>query len=418
MANGNGAPQKAYFPYLNRAVLTVNGQPYYEWESVQVRAAMFENTRTFRFTASEKEVPPSRSAMRIKPGDKCTVELDGYLAVNGEVVTRQVSFSGTEHVVEIQGQGLSGRMSGASVVSQTGEMNNIGLESLAKQLGQNFGVGVQGTSQSNEKFKRVSVNPGQSPWEMLDHHARQTGDVLSESPEGKIQINAQGGGASVIEGWNILEGREVIHSLVAVGGSGTPGGTAPGSGEGSDFTSIGQRPGTDDSWGADANRVNAEKPAMTTDFNQGFNPKVTAQETPAWSQGLAGSRSLMNAMHSDTLQIWVNITLLTWQRSGKAPPSGGLWELNDEVTVNSPMLILEGQPLKLKAVTWSQDSTSGTRSHIELVNDRAMPAAPVPGGVSPDTTKPPLGTPLPQQPPQTTPGIALPPGGRTWSRPR
>ena len=93
MSNGYPAApaQKAYFPYLGRAVIEVGGGQYYEWESVSVRAALFENTRTARFTASEKEDPPqSGSARRILPGESCTVLLDGFLAITGEVVTRQV----------------------------------------------------------------------------------------------------------------------------------------------------------------------------------------------------------------------------------------------------------------------------------------------------------------------------------------
>src|SRR6516164_4228806 len=125
MSNG-AAPQKAFFPYLNRAVVVIDGSEYFEWESVSVRAALFENTRTFRFTASEKTpAPKSWAAMRIVPGQKCQVFLDGYEAVNGEVVTRQVFYDANQHTVEIQGQGLAGRMADASVVSQTGEFNNI-----------------------------------------------------------------------------------------------------------------------------------------------------------------------------------------------------------------------------------------------------------------------------------------------------
>src|SRR5262245_9748468 len=160
MANGDGQPpQRTGFPYLNRAVLEIDGAQYYEWESVQVRAALFENTRTFRFTASEKEIPPSRSAMRIKPGQKCTVILDGFEAVTGEVVTRQVFYNATQHVVEIQGQGKAGRMRDASVVSQTGEFNNVGLKDLLQTLAKPIGVGGEGPAGALLKFPACSAAP-------------------------------------------------------------------------------------------------------------------------------------------------------------------------------------------------------------------------------------------------------------------
>src|SRR5262245_40812711 len=167
--------QRAYFPYLNRAVVVIDGSEYWEWESVQVRAAMYENTRTATFTCSEQTpTPKSWAAMRIVPGQKCTIFLDGYQAIDGEVVTRQVFYDAHQHVVQIQAQGRAGRMADASIVSQTMNWKNIDLKGLASSLAKPFGVGVEGSPGSNMKFPRVSAIPGQSPWELLEHHARAT----------------------------------------------------------------------------------------------------------------------------------------------------------------------------------------------------------------------------------------------------
>jgi prophage tail gpP-like protein len=229
-----------------------------------------------------------------------------------------------------------------------------------------FGIGVAGAAQSFMKFPKVVSQPGETYWELLERHARQVKTDMGETSTGELWLNPMSGGGSVIEGYNILVGREVIHSLKSVGeGS-----------EGGDFTSMGQRPGTDDSWGADANRVNAEQGAITTDFNKGFLAKVGLSETPAWSTNQMQDRSKFESSFADTLQIWVTCTLLTWQRSGKVPPSGGLWRPGDQVTVMSPMLVLYGRSLKLKAVTFTQDNSTGTRSTVELVNALALGVEP------------------------------------------
>ena len=90
-------------------------------------------------------------------------------------------------------------------------------------------------------------------------------------------------------------------------------------------------------------------------------------------------RSKFESGLADTVQIWVTCTLLTWQRSGKMPPAGGLWSPGDRVTVMSPMLVMYGRTLKLKAVTFTQDNSSGTRSTIELVNALALGGEPAAG---------------------------------------
>ncbi|HMF27255.1 MAG TPA: hypothetical protein VKE42_00700, partial [Candidatus Cybelea sp.] len=288
MANGI-APQKTGFPYLNRAVVVIDGQLYYEWESVSVRAALNENTRTFRLTTSEQTpTPESWAAYRIVPGMKCKVLLDGYEAVTGEVITRQVFYDATQHVVEIQGQGDAGRMADSTAVTQTHEFKNIGLKELAETLAKPFNVGVIGTAQSAMKFDRVSLTPGENPWESIERHARSVATPLSESPQGQIELGSQGPqtGSAVIEGENIIEGREVIHSLKSVGGGDKPSGVAPGGGDGSDFMTTGQKPGTDDGWGAVANQIMSEKAALTTDFNKGFLAKSEPSEIPPWTQDM------------------------------------------------------------------------------------------------------------------------------------
>ena len=399
MSNGSDFPvqpaQKTQFPYLNRAVVDVEGTLYYEWESVSVRAALWENTRTFRLTTSERENPPqSGAAHRLVPGMKCDVYLDGLPALtNGEIITRQVFYDAHQHTIEIQGQGPAGRMADASVISQTHEWKNLDLRQLWQTLAAPFGVSVVGTPWQNMTFPRVSATPGESNWELGERHTRATSTPISENAQGQIQLGYGQGQGSVIEGWNILEGREVIHSLKSVGGGDNPVGTAPGGGgDDKDYTSMGQKPGTDDEWGAQVNQQQGEKPASIPEFSpQGGLGKVQNSEIPAWTQDQMKNRSGMEAMFDGTLQVWVTVTLLTWQRSGKVPPSGGLWEPGDNVMINSPMLVMYGEALVLNAVTFTQDNTTGTRATIELVNQKAMSNAGQTQGVPP-------GSGAPQQP--------------------
>jgi hypothetical protein len=49
-----------------------------------------------------------------------------------------------------------------------------------------------------------------------------------------------------------------------------------------------------------------------------------------------------------------------------------LWQAGDEVIVNSPMAMLYNYPLKIKSVTWTQDSANGTQTLMELVIPRGL----------------------------------------------
>jgi len=376
----NGEPaQKTGFPYTNRAVVEIDGQRYWEWETVNVRLAIFEHPpNTFRFTCSEAS-PPAQDfmAMRIVPGQKCTIFLDGYLAIDGEVVTRQVYYDAHQHTVEIQGAGKTVRLGESSVVSQTHEWQKTTFTQLARLICAPFGIGCVGAAVKDKVFERISANPAETNWELLERHARQTQTPLGETSRGQLALNPPSSGASAIEGSNILIGREVIHSLKAVGEGG----------EGGDFTMFGQRPGNDQQWGAAVNQLMAEAPPITKLFGKGFLPKVGLNEAPPWSNDQLQDRSKFESNYADTLQIWVTCTLLGWQRNGTVPPAGGLWQPNDRVTVYSPMLVMFSRTLKLKAVTFTQDNQSGTRSTIELVNSLALGGEPAARG-APDESDP------------------------------
>lgn len=369
--DGRVTARRDYAPYLNRAVVVVNGAEYFEWTSVSVRLTKNEvPANTFRFTASEQEPQGvDWAAQRIIPGDKCAVWLDGYLAITGEVVTRQVFVDATTHQVELQGQGYTGRMAESAMVSPTSEFKNVDFNQIARIVAGQQGLGVMGQAASGQKFDRVTVHPGETQWEFLERYSRPANTPLGETSTSQLELGLNaGGGARVVEGVNMVSGRENIHSLKGVGS-----GAAQTSGAGSDFKATGQAPGNDDEWGAaKTHQRSSEVGGITDTFSQGFLSKVALSEIPAWTKSMMQSRGSMERNVADQFQVRVTVVTIGWQRNAAVPPAGGLWKPGENVVVHSPMLVMYNQPLILRAVTFSQDSEAGTRSTLELVNPAAL----------------------------------------------
>jgi prophage tail gpP-like protein len=201
------------------AILTVNGQKYQEWESVLVRHAKYETPfYTFRFTCSE-DIPLAKnfSVLQIKPGDYCTITLAGELAFNGLVHTRQVFYNDRRHQIEIQGACRILALSYASVVSKTMEQNNVTYEQYARALLNPHKINfvVEGGALPQIKFPRLSVSHGTTVMEALEIPLRSLGGVaLTSNVKGDLVANVGpvGGSDTVVEGVNILEGREIIFN--------------------------------------------------------------------------------------------------------------------------------------------------------------------------------------------------------------
>jgi prophage tail gpP-like protein len=352
------------------AVLTVNGQKYEEWESVLVKhEERADVPYRFRFTCSEgMPLAQNWNKLQIKPGMQCSVTLAGILAITGTVNSRQVLYNARRHYIEIQGGTLT-ETAQASVVTKTGEFNNSTPEQIMRSVLKPLGkkLVIEGGQMPAIKIPRVSVMPGIPVFDFLDELVRHvqtaSGKAVSftSNPQGDfvaIVGKAQPSGDAVVEGRNIIEARAIVYNRNIIGSG----------------PSMGQRPGT--------NQVNGAKAAQPIVGNmiKGLVAGLPLSaigicEIPAWDQKtLQGRASSENSWLSDD-EITVFATVYGWLR-----PSGGLWYRSQEVSVTSPMLIMDNEKLRAKSVTFTQDNQTGTRTTLELCNENAFSLGPSMGG--------------------------------------
>ncbi len=351
-----------------KAVLVIDGQNYEDWESVMVRHDHMDPPFfSFRFTCSEgMPLAQNFAKMRIVPGSKCQVYLAGLLAFSGYVSTRQVYYDAMRHYIEIRGSSPDLGLSMTSVVSKTMEWPNTTFMQFAQSILAPTGVklSVLGGALPDQKFPRISVAHGTPILEAIQTHLRQLGSFpLTSNINGDlvIAVGPSGGGSTVTEGKDILEGRETIFSAGLENYGSVP--------------AIGSAPGTDDKRGAQVSHVPFAEMAFQS-FGAGKLPITIINELPAWTKNLLQNRASATRdwQHKDS--VILTITVYGWLK-----PSGGLWERNEVVNVISPMLVMSGgEGFKTKSVTFMQDNAIGTRTILDIRNEIGMggqiPAAP------------------------------------------
>jgi prophage tail gpP-like protein len=353
--SGGSVVQQIADKDTEKAVLVVNGQEFRDWESVMVRHAIREvPPYRFRFTCSEGiPIATNFAKMQIKPGDQCEVYLAGIKAISGKVSTRQVYYDKRRHYIEIQGATFTLDLSGSSPITKTMEHKDVNFEQLAKSLLKPYNIPfkVEGGQLPQFKFPRVSLMHGLSVLDHLDMYSRHVGAGFTSDANGSfVAIAGPGqGGDSVVEGENILVGREIIYNPSMES-------SAP---------AISQQTGSDQKSMAKVASVPYLNQAMQT-LGKSFMPFVIPMEIPsADPQHMQGRASTERNWQAED-QITVFATVEGWLR-----PSGGLWERNQQVHVTSPMLIMD-MDLTLKSATFTQDSTEGARTVLELCNPLAL----------------------------------------------
>jgi prophage tail gpP-like protein len=335
------------------AEITVHGMKYRDWESVTVFDEEYHASDYFRFTCSEgKPLSKNWTAIRIRPGDHCTVMLAGQLAISGFVETRQVAYTGESHGIEIIGHNYTRALNYGAVMHDTHEIKNASYTQIANTICKPFGIQFKPIGAvSEKKFERVCMAPGETAWNVLDTLARQRGIVLGSNAQGNLTGRVQWDqtGDALIEGINILEGREIM--------------TLKGGSTGYNYGQS-QQPSTDERHGPKA----AQAPfsmlpgSMLASFGgpQGvYAPKKVLLEHPG-DKDDAEMRNKFEDQVSGYEQLNVDIVVQGWLR-----PSGGLWQAGQMVHVTSPMLIVD-EDLKLNKVTFTQDNKSGTRTTLSL----------------------------------------------------
>lgn len=340
------------------AELIVNGTIYREWESVMVKRTMRDKPPYwFRFTCSEGlPIGANWTVLRIRPGDACTVKLAGQLAITGTVTTRQVYYDGYRHHVEIQGATWANQMAAAAAITKGFEFKDKTVQQIAEALVKPLGIQfkVVGGALSSLKFPRVSIMPSEKVYDVIDKLTRYVGAHLGSNEKGDAvaYVKPTESGVTVVEGEDILEGREIIWNDALV----------------SDVSQQAEAPGTDDKHGT---KVASELYSVQKmqEFVASKLPNIVLNEHPGWSPEHLKARGNTERDWQNIDAVTLNVTVLGWLKKG----GGGLWRENEIVRCRSPMLIMDGKMgLWTKSVTFSQDNRNGSRTVLELVNDKAL----------------------------------------------
>jgi len=330
------------------AEITVNGKRFRDWESVTVKLAEGESNPSAKFTVSEgAPLVKTFAEMQIRPGDHCTVTLAGELAFKGYVETRQVGYTAQQHGIEIIAVGYTKALADGAAETETMEFRDKTWKQIADEVVQPAGVKVVPKSPlPNKKFDRASIPPGMSKFDFLEMLARQRGITLGSDKDGNLtaRIKWSGGGDKLVEGYNILEGREVWTINQGDGPN----------------DAIGQTGARGPDFGAKVARSRGTSQNTSKPGGPGVHAPNVQNAEHAVDKNDAQTRSDTESDQRGNEELQVTIVVQGWLR-----PSGGLWEPGEKAHVKSPMLIVD-EELDIARVTFSQDNKKGSLTTLEL----------------------------------------------------
>lgn len=339
---------------MSNVILLVNGTEYAGWKEIQIERSIDTISGAFSVSVSDKwqadAVP-----WPIKPGDECKLLADDELLVTGYVDVVNTSFSAIDHSITVQGRDKSADMVDSSAANNPDNWEKITIGELAKKLADPFGVKVTDNSGDKTPFALTKIQPGETPYEMLERYARQRGLLTIADGKGGIEITKPGkekADTSLVQGVNILSGS----------------GTADHSNRFSEYLVTGQNFGSDFAYGDDAAQLEAK--AKDLEIRTARKLRIIAANATdaAGMKKVAEWESTVRAARSSPVKIKVQ----GWRQS----EGGKIWKPGQLVSVQSKFLRMD-QPkdMIINAVTLTKGD-GGTIAELELMRPSAYKPKP------------------------------------------
>jgi prophage tail gpP-like protein len=354
------------------ASILVGGIEYTAWETVWAQERWAEAFSFFRFTTAENPpLPEVYTDLKIIPCDRVTVLLGGVTAISGWVTQRQVAYDADRHQVQIIGKANTFWPAKSSIETEDANMDNMNIVQMANKLVSKYGVSVVTIGDvDTSPFGPKQASPGGNIWQFLDEQAKVKKVLLSSNAAGELLLIGPHGSrpAGVLkEGVNIKK----MQSNISIEDLFT------------DIQAIGQVAGHDQQNMGDANDMKGHaagggciKSVM-----------VIPVEDPVQTVADLDKRAQFEAQWTQGAKITCNITVQGWFNQ-----FGDLWRAGQSVVVISPMVFVN-QELKIKTVTWTQDSENGTETLLECVQPWALNGK---GGANVGDPTPSAGNAVPQ----------------------
>lgn len=308
---------------MSEVALLVNGKRFEGWESVRIHRSLESLTGAFDLGVSDQWAAQKKQ-WPIVEEDECRVQIDGEQVIKGFVDKRSISISAGDRTLDYSGRDAASALVDCSAVLDKWTFHKATIQKIAEAVAHPFGVPVflQSGLQLPPALPKLVVNPGDTPFEVIQSAAKNTAVLaISDGNGGIILTRAGAERAEALE-----QGRNVLSASINYDGDQRF----------ARYVVVSQTPGTDETNGH-ATRIRAE--ATDAGVRRGERVLLIRSEKSV-STDYARRRGDWEARVRAARAEKLNVVVVGWKQT-----SGALWPINAIVSVNMPAIGIKGQML-------------------------------------------------------------------------
>lgn len=327
-------------------VIEVNGTSLRGWKKIDITRRLDAVSGSFALETQHGEPWP------VSAGDEVRVLVGDDLVMTGFVdeMTGEIKLDSTD--LEVAGRDRTADLVDSAIPETPTELHNVSLIELARHCATPLLVDVVDELPELFRFPSFKFNTSEKCWAAIERACRTRNKIAFTDERGRLLLTTPAlhdADAPIVYGQNLLGARmQWTHTDRF-----------------QTYVVKGQRPGSDDGWGAVASTVRAEARDLSVErprvFIQIADGVVDDRSAQAYANWLSTFRAARSAS--------VTVELLDWRQTA----GGRLWKVNELVRLSIPRWRLNDKPFLVNAVRFSYPSRKTT---LELVRPDAYTAEP------------------------------------------
>ncbi len=346
---------------MTEVKLKVAGKDFTDFFNVSVRYSMESFARDFSFDFSDRFFNDLTTLgdLPFIEGDPIQITVDGEVVLDGYVDDVPVSYSGTNHTLQVSGRSRQGDMVDCSAVHKTGHWRDTTLLDLCTAVAEPFGIDVAFDPLTVLPFDEAQTEEFRK-WAIEDEETGHDFIVRACKMRGLFPVVDEGGGVTLTRASLVPSGGALVRAR-----SGVPGNILSGSRQGryrerfSEYVVKSQSAGFDDWYGEDAaskgvhvstdDDIERYRPLIIV--SDGGGAKKQLEHRANWEHNVRAGRSRRLSYTVQGAQVLGDL-------------GGGVWPINKTVFVDDDFFGV--QALLLIISVTIQYTPSGTTTIVEV----------------------------------------------------
>lgn len=188
-------------------MLTVGGAGYEGWEEISIVRSIENVAGQFELKLSDLRSPAAQAALKIAPGQECSVAVRGETVITGFIDEIAPSYDKENHTIAVKGRDATADLVDCSAMNSPGQWSGRTLTQIVETLAQPFGIKVRAETDVGAAFEDFALQKGETAFEAIERGCRRAAVLCVSDGLGGLVLTragASGGAAAVILGENVL----------------------------------------------------------------------------------------------------------------------------------------------------------------------------------------------------------------------